>query len=162
MTLVRCYLPLTPERLVELRRRRRIDGALEGYAVTESVRRSDPGGDAESWEYAALQDAAHSLVQAGAPVIVAAVDVDRAQVDDRRPTGSQVTATGPLTLPRFAAFHVGDDVLQPDRPESPDDVEVDLSWFDTTELDHLVDVLRGVHHGGEGRGEPAYDGGNRG
>lgn len=137
--LVRIYLPLTPDQCRELARERRLPGGLAGYAVTESVRASDPGGDQESWEYAALQDAAAAAHAARRPVIVAAVDVDRHQVDDRPSTGSQVTVAGAVTLPRVAALHVGDDVLGGEVSAGPGE-EIELSWYDTTELEHLVSL----------------------
>jgi hypothetical protein len=136
---VRIYLPLTREQCRELAESRRLPGGRPAYAVTEAVRGSDPGGDLESWEYAALQDAAAAALTAGQPVIVAAVDVDRDQVDDRPSTGSRVEVVGEITLPRVAALHVGDDVLGASLQVEPG-AEIELSWYDTTELEHLVSL----------------------
>lgn len=142
MSLVRCYLPLTVEELRALQEHRALTGDREAYAVTESVRRSDPGGDDESWEWAAMQDAARHQLAAGAPVLVAAVDIERGQVDDHTPAGSRVAVSGTITLPRVAALHAGDDVTAPGSPRPGADEEIELSWFDTTELDHLVGLAQ--------------------
>jgi hypothetical protein len=136
---VRIYVPLTREQCRDLAEARRLPGGLTGFAVTESVRASDPAGDLESWEYAALQDAAAAARTAGQPVIVAAVDVDREEVDDRPSTGSQVRVVGEVTLPRVAALHVGDDVLGGEITAGPGE-EIELSWYGTTELEHLVSL----------------------
>lgn len=140
MSHVRIYLPLTAGQLRSLASERRIDEALTGYAVTDSVRRSDPSGQDESWEYAALQDAAAHCRAAGWPVIVAAADLPRGQVDDQAPAGSQVQVNGSLDLPRVAAFHVGDDVIG-GAGAGEQDGRIELSWYDTSELDHLVRLI---------------------
>lgn len=139
---VRIYLPLSPEQCRQLSAERSVPGPLEGYAVTQAVRTSDPQGDEESWEYAALQDAALSRVARSAPVLVAAADLDVSDVDDSAPSGSRVGVSGPLDLQRVAAFHVGDDVLagEPHAAADPG-AEIELSWYDTTELDHLVSLV---------------------
>lgn len=137
--LVRLYVPLTKQQCRQLAAERRLPRGLTGYAVTEAVRASDPGGDQESWEYAALQDAAAAAHAAGQPVIVAAVDVDRGLVDDLPSTGSRVRVNGEITLPRVAALHVGDDVLGGQITAGPGE-EIELSWYDTTELEHLVSL----------------------
>ena len=138
----RIYLPLSPDQCRQLSTARSVPGPLEGYAVTQAVRTSDPQGDEESWEFAALQDAALSCAVRSAPVLVAAADLDIADLDDSAPAGSRVRVTGALPLQRVAAFHVGDDVLtrQPPAPADPGS-EIELSWYDTTELDHLVSLV---------------------
>lgn len=139
---VRVYLPLSPERCRELHTGRRVSGPLPGFTVTESVRGLDPGGDEEGWEHAALQDAAQSCLDAGQPVIVAAVDLDRVQLDDGSATGSRIEVLGAVSLPRVAAFQVGDDVLsRDDAPDLDPESEIELSWYDTTELSHLVSLV---------------------
>ncbi len=142
MTLVRIYLPLTVAQLRELADTRAVAGSLPGFAVTESVRRSDPSAGQEEWEYAALQDAAAHALDQGGPVIVAAADIDLASVDDRAAAGSAVLVAGPLRLPRVGAFHVGDDVTGSAHAADLDpDSEVELSWYDTSELEHLVSLV---------------------
>lgn len=139
---VRIYLPLTAEQVRLLHRDRGLQGRFTGFAVTDDVRGSDPSGDQESWEYAALQDAAAAAASAGGPVIVAAVDLDVDQLDQGPPAGSAVQVDGAVPLPRVAAFHLGDDVLSggPPGPPSPDR-EIELSWYDTTELASLVSLV---------------------
>lgn len=138
----RIYLPLSPDQCRQLSAQRSVPGPLEGYAVTQSVRTSDPQGDEESWEFAALQDAALSCAVRSAPVLVAAADLDLADVDDAVPAGSKVAITGALPLQRVAAFHVGDDVLEGHRPAPADPgSQIELSWYDTTELDLLVSLV---------------------
>lgn len=138
----RIYLPLSPDQCRQLSTEHSVPGPLEGYAVTQAVRTSDPQGDEESWEFAALQDAARSCTVRGAPVLVAAADLDLPDIGDSAPAGSRVGVSGPLTLQRVAAFHVGDDVLagQPSAPVEPGS-PVELSWYDTTELDHLASLV---------------------
>lgn len=142
MSRARVYLPLRPDQLRELAERRLVRGPLEAYAVTGSVRRSDPDGDEESWEHDALQDAAAERRESGGPVLVAAADLDRSVVDDRAPHGSRVRVTTDLLLARIAAFHAGDDLLRRPAPDRVDpDAQIELSWFDTSELGHLVTLV---------------------
>lgn len=140
MSRVRIYLPLATAQLRSLATERRVDEDLTGYAVTDSVRRSDPSGEDESWEYAALQDAAAHCRAAGWPVIVAAADVPRGQVDDRAAAGSQVQVSAPLDLRRVAAFQLGDDAIG-GAVTGEQDGPIELSWYDTSELDHLVRLI---------------------
>ncbi len=139
MTQIRVYLPLAAAQCRELAGRLALGPPPRAYAVTESVRGSDPSGDEEAWEYAALLDAARSCVQAGVPVVVAAADLGPEVVDASSPSGSRVTVTGAVPLQRIAAFHVGDDVLT-GGPVSTD-TDLELSWYDTTELELLLDLL---------------------
>lgn len=140
MSHVRVYLPLSPEDARRLHRERRLEADHPGFAVTDAVRNSHPGGDQELWEYAALQDAAQHCVGSGAPVLVAAADIDPQQVLDSGLEGSRVRVAGTVTLPRVAALHVGDDVLGMQADYDPD-AELELSWYDTTELGHLVSLV---------------------
>ena len=137
---IRCYLPLTAELVGELHEAGSMSGSLVAFVVTESVRRSDPDADDEVWEWAALQDAASYCRQQGQPVIVAAADVARDTIDDASPAGSRVTVHGPVTLPRVASLHLGDDLLGGDS-ETADGEEIDLSWYDATELAQVRALL---------------------
>ncbi len=155
MTTVRCYVPVSPRQLRRLRDERRLAGPLPAYAVTAALQADHPAGDLEEWEYAALQEAARSLLVGGAPVIVAAADLAEAGVRRREDdaAGARVEV-GDVDLPRVAALHVGDDVVtgRPDAvPDGADEVE--LSWYDTTELAHVVDLADALEAGaadGEG------------
>ncbi|WP_153398529.1 DUF6912 family protein [Ornithinicoccus halotolerans] len=140
MSHVRVYLPISPEDAQRLHRERSLELDHPGFAVTDAVRTSHPGGDQELWEYAALQDAAQHCLDTGAPVLVAAADIDPHQVHDSELEGSRVTVAGTLTLPRVAALHVGDEALGAETSHDPD-AEVELSWYDTTELGHLVSLV---------------------
>lgn len=147
MTTVRCYIPMNLEQLTRLRHDRTLPGPLAAYAVTDAVRAADATGDDESWEYAAMQDAARVQVEAGGPVIVAAVDIQR----DRVRPGSGADArveVGDVDLPRVAALHVGDDVAtgRPDALPGPSE-EVELSWYDTTELAHVIELAQALPPG---------------
>lgn len=137
---VRCYLPLTIEQARELHEQGSLSGTLVGFVVTDSVRSSDPDGDEEVWEWAALQDAAASCREQGLPVLVAAADVGRDTVDDGPARGSQVRVHGPVTLPRIASLHLGDDVLGGPPSAAETDV-IELSWYDATELAHVRSLL---------------------
>lgn len=143
---IRCYLPLGGELAEGLHRQGSLEGDLVAFVVTQSVRGSDPGGDEESWEYAALQDAARYCQQEGIAVVVAAADVARDTIDDAAPAGSRVTVRGPVARARVAALHVGDDVLgdaaaRAGTGPGGTGPEIELSWYDATELADVVDLL---------------------
>lgn len=147
MATLRCYLPLSPEQLETLRADRRLPGPLRATTVTRSVRAAAPSGDQEEWEYAALQAAAVGLAADGRPVIVAAVDLVTETVDASRPEGPQVRV-GDVDLPRVAALHVGDDVVTGDPGALPaPDEEIELSWYDTTELGQVIDLAAALAQG---------------
>lgn len=137
----RCYLPLDADGVTELVDHGRLSGDLVAFVVTESVRRSDPTGDEEAWEFAALQDAAAYCQEQGRPVLVAAADVGRATIDDTAPLGSRVVVHGPVPLPRIASVHVGDDVLGDVAVISSADDVIELSWYDATELADVRSLL---------------------
>lgn len=146
MTTVRCYVPLDAEQLERLRVDRRLEGPLPACTVTASIRASNPTGDPEEWEYVALLAAAKDQLDRSAPVLVAAVDLTEDQVDSRRPDGPRVQV-GTVDLPRIAAFHLGDDVVTGDpgavSGTGPDD-DAELSWYDTTELSHVLELARAL------------------
>ncbi|WP_131103988.1 DUF6912 family protein [Ornithinimicrobium sufpigmenti] len=147
MATLRCYLPLSPEQLDTLRTDRRLTGPLRATTVTRSVRASLPSGDQDEWEYAALQAAALGLSADGQPVIVAAVDLVQETVDAARPEGPQVRV-GDVDLPRVAAFHLGDDVVTGDPATLPaPDEEIELSWYDTTELEQVIELAHALVEG---------------
>lgn len=152
MTTVRCYLPLSAEQLRQLHEERRLPGPLRATAVTRSVRAADPNADTEEWEHVAIQAAARGLLADGRPVIVAAVDLVDTEVDASRAEGPQVRV-GEVILPRVAALHVGDDVVTSDPaslPPADGDEEIELSWYDTTEIAHVVDLVAALVAGPQG------------
>lgn len=144
MTTVRCYVPVSLEQLERLRDDRTLPGPLPGYAVTEAVRSAHLGGDGEEWEYAAMQEAARALVSAGAPVVIAAVDIVRERVSLGGAAGALVEV-GDVDLPRVAALHLGDDVVTGEAGAVASSAGgVELSWYDTTELAHVIDLARAL------------------
>lgn len=146
MATVRCYVPLTPDQLVSLGADRHLAGPHEAYAVTTALRSDLSSGDDDEWEYAALQQAASSQLGAGGPVVVAAVDLtsDRVELEAGGDTSAQIRA-GDIDLPRVAALHVGDDVVTGEVSALPDPgSHLELSWYDTTELDHVVELVRAL------------------
>lgn len=142
MTTVRCYLPLRPDQLEQLRSARQLGGPLPATAVTDQVRELIPDGDEEEREFIAAQVAAASLVASGSPVLVAAADV---QADVVLPDEGAWVQVASVDLPRVAAVHVGDDVVTGDSAALPGlDEEIELSWFDTTELDHVIELTQAL------------------
>lgn len=147
MATLRCYLPLSPDQLRTLRTDRRLPGPLRATTVTRSVRAGLPSGDQEEWEYAALQAAALGLATDGQPVVVAAVDLVTETVDATRPEGPQVRV-GDVDLPRVAAIHVGDDVVTGDPTALPGpEEEIELSWYDTTEIAQVIELVDALVEG---------------
>lgn len=140
MTTVRCYVPVTLEQLTRLRDERTLPGPLRAYAVTDAVRSANPSGDGEEWEHAAMQEAARDLVAHHAPVLIAAVDIVRDRVRPGTTPDARIEV-GDVDLPRVAALHLGDDVVTGQVPATESgDVEVELSWYDTTEIAHVIEL----------------------
>ena len=65
------------------------------------------------------------------------MDDDAAEETGDGAVSGAVRVSGPLPLKRFASFHLIDRGAAEDDPEA----EVELSWFDATELDLLLDVI---------------------
>lgn len=145
MAAVRCYVPLGVEELGRLHDERHLSGPLPATAVTEAVRAANTSGDVEDWEHAALQAAAHRQLAASRPVLVAAVDL-ASELVDTAADGPGVQVAG-IDLPRVASLHLGDDVVTgtPDAlgEVGPDD-EIELSWYDTTEIAHVLELARAL------------------
>ncbi|PZU50928.1 MAG: hypothetical protein DI571_00220 [Arsenicicoccus sp.] len=141
MTTVRCYVPVDAAQLVSLRDDRTITGPLPATTVTEALRAEEPGADTDELEYAAAQVAAVRLAASGAPVLLAAVDVDAERITTAPDAGAWIEVSS-VGLPRVAALHLGDDVVTGDRAQVTDalDQGVELSWFDTTELEHVLEL----------------------
>ncbi|MGO0575148.1 DUF6912 family protein [Ornithinimicrobium panacihumi] len=148
MSTVRCYVPLSPAQVEVLRSQRHLDGPLTAHAVTPALQKANPGGDVDQWEFAALQEAAAGLVSAGRPVIVAAVDLVTDKVDQEPGAGPTegdpakgLVRLSDLDLPRVAAFHLGDDVVTGEGGATTGtDGELELSWYDTTEIAHVAEL----------------------
>lgn len=140
MTSHRVYLPMSRARLLALTDTRRIDGPVIGYSPTPALAALLPGSsDEEELEYAATQEAATVAAALGDPV-VAAVDVPAAEVENApsKPGDSPaaVRLRGPVLLRQVASLHR----LDPPGDRDPD-ADLDLSWYDVTELDALLTEL---------------------
>ncbi|WP_298885721.1 hypothetical protein [uncultured Serinicoccus sp.] len=151
MTTVRCYVPLTGDQLAALAQDRRLAGPVRATAVTEVLRAQEPGADGDELEYAATQVAAEDAVRSGVPVVLAAVDADSALVT-AAPVDDLWIEVASVDLPRVAALHLGDDVVtgDPSLLADHDSRDIELSWFDTTELDHVLELVRRAEHAGRG------------
>lgn len=131
----RVYIPMNAERFAALQGEGALGEGLQAFAVTQSVRRSDPSGDEEEWEYEVMLDAALACRAAGWPLAVAAGDVERTRIDDTAEHGSTIRLVGPVKLRDLVAFHVGDDVVSGSTVDDASNPE--LSWYDVTELDEV-------------------------
>lgn len=141
MSDTRVYVSLTPAQVRDLGSGSVDASSLPAFAVTPQLREALPAGPnaseaQEEWENRAMQDAAAA---GAAPVCVTALDVPAAAVDPGPMSlPAQVTLTGRIALDQVVSFHVGDAGVQP----QPDE-EIELSWYDVTELDDVVVLLGG-------------------
>ena len=137
----RVYLPLTVPQLQALQDARRIaDEELVGFAVTALLIQSLPASeDDEGHEYAALQEAALESASRGGRFVVAAdVNDDLVQSPPAGDEGSpgRVLVHEGLDLRRVVSLQV----LDPAGERDPDS-DLDLSWYDVTELGALLTDL---------------------
>lgn len=133
----RIYLPLGATDLETLRDTHEIGGpGTDAYAVTRALQAAAPGtDDVEVHEFMACQDAALSAIQEGKQVVLAA-DVSPSAVEETG-TDSRVRLAGAVPMKRVASFHVVDTDSHDEDPGA----EIELSWFDVTELDLVLKVL---------------------
>lgn len=131
---VRVYLPLDDERMGDL-----AAGSLDGdaetaYAITDAFRAVMPASeDQEGLEFAVLQDAAAAAAVRGLRVVgVADVRSEALQPAGDSDDPARVTVRGPIERRRFASLHV----LDPAGERDPDS-DLELSWYDITELDQV-------------------------
>lgn len=144
---IRMYFPLTPTQVGQLHAEGHIAAGLVGFAVDDSIRESEPDGDAELWEFLTLQRAASHALKADGPCVVAAADV---AVSSRSSSAGQevgATLNHPLAIADVVCLHLGDDALGDhsvgDKPrgQTPEPVpneHIDLSWFDISEMAQVV------------------------
>jgi hypothetical protein len=137
-TMRRVYLPLSQAQLQALHEERELgDPNFTGFGATRAARSEQPEvDDEEVHEYRAAQDAARAALAAGG-CVVAAADVAASGVLESG-AGTRLTVPGPLALKRFASFHLIDEESAAQDPEA----ELELSWFDATELTLLLDALQ--------------------
>lgn len=152
----RVYLPLNMRQLRTLSAERYLsDGELEGFAVTVALVAALPSSeDEEGHEYAALQEAALAAAVRGGLVVLAA-DVDSAQVEepgqadnveDHGAAGEQMSQSpGRVVVREGVALRrvVSVQVLDPANERDPS-ADLELSWYDVTELAHLLEALEGA------------------
>lgn len=162
MPRTRVYLPVTGADLTALARDRVLSAPRSACAVTRALEQAQRGADEEELEYLALQQAASDAVpaaaDAGERVAVAAADVEPEGITGidtpagQLPPGRaacSVTVSEQVALARIASFHLADDVaVQPpassDDPAEQEAEEMELSWYDVTELSLLVDLVTGT------------------
>jgi hypothetical protein len=138
MTVVqmRIYRPMSVTELRRLAERDALEPApFAAYTVTAGLRREHPGADEEELEYLAFTDAVTTGLADGAARVVAAADVDEELVDANHGGGTTtvVRVIAPVPRRQVASFHVADPSAAGGTPE--------LSWYDATELDVVVDLL---------------------
>lgn len=136
----RSYVPVRPEHLAALLASGAVDYDGSVHTVTEELRRQEPGGDQEDWEDSALQGAAADAVASGQPVAVLAIDLD--DLDTASAASSAVPWSGRFPLARAASLHLGDDVVLGTDVSADSEGGLELSWYDISELDHVVSLLR--------------------
>ena len=139
MTQTRIYLPLDAEGVRRLASEREVASPpIAAFAVTERLERSQPAGDEEEWEYAAMGEALAAAARAqSGPArkrVVLAADVDPAWVSPRPGDDLAGVLVGEaLPLARVVSFHVDE--------TAGDDGMDDLLWYDVTELDEVLRLL---------------------
>jgi len=128
---IRIYLPVDREELRVLEQTRALpDRIRTAFAVTDRLRASAPAEDTEGLEYLATQDAAVDAATRGLRV-VAAVDLDDEDLTEL-PDAELVSAvqiSGSLPQRHVASFHLLDPPGERDV-----DADLELSWYDATEL----------------------------
>lgn len=143
----RIYRPLTVAELRHLGDEGVVGPApFTAYAVTAGLRREHPGADDEELEYLAFTDAVTTGLSGGGgdARVVAAADVDEELVVAPDPAGQPVTAvrvSGPVPRRQVASFHVADPAGSDGQAGAGAGGIPELSWYDATELDVVVDLL---------------------
>jgi len=128
---IRIYLPVDPAELRALEQTRTLPaGTRTAFAVTDRLRASAPAEDTEGLEYLATQDAATDAAARGLRV-VAAVDLDDEELTELpdAESASTVRISGALPQQHIASFHLLDPPGERDV-----DADLELSWYDATEL----------------------------
>lgn len=137
MPMVRVYLPLDSAALDGLRRTGEVGPApVVGHAAVPGSTRPGLGNDDEEREYAAWSAAAGDAAERagqGERRVVASADVDAAVVLPVTEGGTAVELDSIVGLPRIASFHID---------EQPGGEVADLLWYDVTELDDVIALIR--------------------
>jgi len=139
---VRIYLPLQPEHLIALQDGDELESGLQGFAVTEQIRRVSPGQDSDEHEFLALQQAATAARATGGPVVIGAADVPDTALSDvgRGAQGPTVEVGVPLEYTDFSSFHLDDVALGEPVATSitASEEAIDLSWYDVSEVSQVL------------------------
>lgn len=137
MPLVRVYLPLDSSALEGLRRTGELGPApVLGHTAVPASTRPGLGNDDEEREYAAWSAAAKDAAERAAEGerrVVASADVDAAVVLPVTDGETAVELDSVVALPRIASFHID---------EQPGGEVADLLWYDVTELDDVIALVR--------------------
>ncbi len=139
----RVYLPLTPGLVAQLIREQALAAPLAGFAVTPRLQQAAAGNNTEELEYAALLAAAASCAELRGVRrwrrVVAAADVPPRAVaepgDLLEGPLSQIRLVEPVLCRHVVSFHVDE------HPSGSSDV--DLLWFDATELSTVAALSSG-------------------
>ncbi len=139
----RVYLPLTPGLVAQLDREGALVTPMVGFAVTPRLEQAAAGDDTEELEYAALLTAAtYCAEQRGVGRwrrVIAAADLPPSSVaepgDLLEAPLSQIRVVEPVLRRHVVSFHVDE------RPSGRSDV--DLMWFDATELAMVAELASG-------------------
>lgn len=149
---MRVYVPATLPALHHLVDAGTLPTGSRGYAVTAAVRRADPEGDVEEWEFAAFAEAAAACVallassQGPRRRVVVAVDLDDSAVREV-PTdraSSAVALPPQVPVAAVASVHLDSPGAEPMVSAVVDGGplalldDVALEWYDPSEIDGLV------------------------
>lgn len=151
-TTIRTYLALTADQVRALPIDRFLEPPLVGFAPTAEL----SGSEREDAEFRASQLAAQEALQRGIPVVIAALEVSGGvqPADPASPVTvlaeqdvvvRAVTVSERIALSRVAALHIGDDVLEGASLKPGGQEPLDLSWYDTTEIQYVAQLLASPH-----------------
>lgn len=153
----RAYLPLERAHTADLHAGGAVRAGAIAFCVTDAMRSSHPGSDEEELEFRALQQAARHAIAQGRPVIIAALDLTDSGLE---PAGDLTSVTTvAVTTREVVSLHLSDEALagsvtsdtqdpagssrsaaieEVDRISGEELPAVELSWFDITELSHVL------------------------
>lgn len=138
---IRLYLVLTSEQVQQLNADKELPAAgVPAFAVTQRLIASLPGTqDEEAQEYAAVQQAAAAADETGRHVIAAADVRSVALRETGDPDAPQafVEVDADIPMRRVVSLHL----LDPEA-ERVDGEDFELSWYDITEIEDVIDEIR--------------------
>ncbi|MBW8173651.1 hypothetical protein K0651_11400 [Ornithinimicrobium sp. Arc0846-15] len=151
-TTTRSYVALTLEQAQSLADTRFLGASVSGFGPTPDL----DGAELEEAEFASTQLAARAAIKRGMPVLVAALELPLALVQADNDAASASLASDSagvrpvqvnerVALSRVAALHLADDTLEGVTLQADAAEAIDLSWYDTTEIHHVVQLLTASH-----------------